>query len=323
MEPVISIPAKFAQRLAERYSLSPPVDVRSLLSRYAEVTDRHIPIDGVDGVCLDLKVPGRKTRVIINLRNPPLRRRFTEAHELGHIIIPWHKGTIVDDLDASMSGVTGDYWTFEDEANQFAAELLMPSAWMVAAVAGEPDLALLHQNVCVQCSVSALAASRRLATLLPTNIAFVCERDGVVEFSGKTEHTLVNVPSWGRPFDKTLYLHADNHYATSLKDRRLHWWTFPSALKVTTRDPRPWRDVLDIIVADLGVRDAERSRFKMSVNGVLAAANSVLKTQGKHSREALVAACLQRFNDRNDLLGIADHPLFMDFVVKRAEELTR
>ena len=183
---VVTVPEKFAQRVSERYSLKPPVDVRAMLHRYAEVIDARIPILGVDGVCLNLKTPGKKTRVVINASNPLLRRRFTEAHELGHIIIPWHKGTIVDHLDPSHHVAGDDYWTFEDEANQFAAELLMPSAWVKDAVSAERDLAELHRSISSECQVSALAASRRLTTFLPRNVAFICEKGGEVEFSGKT-----------------------------------------------------------------------------------------------------------------------------------------
>jgi Zn-dependent peptidase ImmA (M78 family) len=294
-----------------------------MLNQYADVVDADIPIRGVDGVCLNLKTPGKKTRVLINALNPPLRRRFTEAHELGHIIIPWHKGTIVDHLDPSHPVARDDYWTFEDEANQFAAELLMPSAWMQAAIDGEHDLAALHRSVSSNCRVSALAASRRLATMLPKNIAFICEKGGEVEFSGRTELTLANVPAWGTAFNRGLYKHAKRHYSTTLGVRSFHWWVFPDEVAATAADERPWREILNQIVDDIGIAVDDRSRFKMSVNGVLSAANSAVKQQGRHTKDSVVAACLQRFNDRRDLNEFAQHPLFLDFVVKRSEELTR
>ena len=320
---VVTVPEKFAQRVSERYSLTPPVDVRAMLHRYAEVIDARIPILGVDGVCLNLKTPGKKTRVVINASNPLLRRRFTEAHELGHIIIPWHKGTIVDHLDPSHHVAGDDYWTFEDEANQFAAELLMPSAWVKDAISAERDLAELHRSISSECQVSALAASRRLTTFLPRNVAFICEKGGEVEFSGKTDLTLANVPAWGSAFNRNLYEHAKRHYSASLGDRRLHWWVFPEEIAASATDERPWREILNVIVEQIGIPADDRTRFKMSVNGVLAAANSAVKRQGRHTKESVVAACLQRFNAREDLRDFAHHPLFLDFVVKRSDELTR
>ncbi|WP_413758002.1 hypothetical protein, partial [Vibrio vulnificus] len=79
-------------------------------------------------------------------------------------------------------------------------------------VGAESDLAELHRSVSSECQVSALAASRRLISFLPRNIAFICEKGGEVEFSGKTELTLANVPAWGSAFNRNLYEHAERRY---------------------------------------------------------------------------------------------------------------
>ncbi len=241
-------PVRFAQRVTKKYSLLPPVDVRSLLDRYAEVVEAPIPIRGVDGVCLNLKVPGKKPRVILNSKNAPLRRRFTEAHELGHIVIPWHKGTIIDHLDSEYVESNGDYWLFEEEANQFAAELLMPSPWLATLIESTPNLSKAHKRVCERCEVSAIAASRQLGSLLPKNIVYICEKDGEVEFSGRTNGTLANVPAWHTTLDSELFAYATDHYVSTLGLRRLHWWTLPDKVHEVSSDSRSWREILDAIV---------------------------------------------------------------------------
>ena len=48
-----------ARRVQEKYKLSPPIDVEALLRIYAELKYEPIPIAGVDGVSLGLKVPGK------------------------------------------------------------------------------------------------------------------------------------------------------------------------------------------------------------------------------------------------------------------------
>jgi uncharacterized protein DUF955 len=55
-------------------------------------------------------------------------RRFTVAHELGHFEIAAHHGVIFSGaaLHVSESGFTSHLW-YEQEADHFAAELLMPS----------------------------------------------------------------------------------------------------------------------------------------------------------------------------------------------------
>lgn len=323
MELTLGAPVRFAVRLAAKYHLTPPVDVRSMLERYADVVEASIPIRGVDGVCLNLKVPGKKPRVVLNSSNPPLRKRFTEAHELGHIVIPWHMGTIVDHLYSEHDESGDDYWLFEEEANQFAAELLMPSPWVADLIGSTPNLSKAHKRICEGCKVSPLAASRRLSSLLPQNIVFVCENDSKVEFSGRTDGTLASVPSWQAPFDDELFAYATKYFVSTFGKRRLHWWTLPDAVDEVSKDPRPWREILDAIVEDIDVDVGDRKRFKMSVNGVLSAANSAMKQHGSHTTASVIAACMQRFYDRDELRSFAQHPNFKDFVVKRATELTQ
>lgn len=99
-----------------------PVDLEYVASHFAQVSkvEWEIPLDGIT---LDLL----STCPRIFLRDVPAnflrRQRFTLAHELGHVLIPWHTSQIVCSL--SNHGIDGmpDY---EHEANYFASRLLMP-----------------------------------------------------------------------------------------------------------------------------------------------------------------------------------------------------
>ena len=90
---------KIARRVVERHELVPPIDVKTLLEHYADLLILPIPFEGIDGISMHLKVPGRTPRVIVNENNSENRLRFTMAHELGHVIIPWHVGMIIDITD--------------------------------------------------------------------------------------------------------------------------------------------------------------------------------------------------------------------------------
>lgn len=115
---------KIARKILALHKLTVPFDLDELVSKYSEVIYKTIPISGVDGICMNLKCPGKKTKVIVNTSTSVNRQRFTLAHELGHIIIPWHLGTIIDDLNINKTN--SKYWNLETEANRFASELLMP-----------------------------------------------------------------------------------------------------------------------------------------------------------------------------------------------------
>ena len=123
---------RLAQRLIERRGLCPPIDVESILNEYATVQYVEFPVQ-IDGLCLGLKAVGMKPTVLLNKHSHLTRRRFTLAHELGHVLIPWHIGSIIDEID--VTGFSDDnYYAIEVEANRFASELLMPSDWVKAQI---------------------------------------------------------------------------------------------------------------------------------------------------------------------------------------------
>ena len=93
----------------------------------------------------------------VNSAHPESRRRFTIAHEIGHFVL--HKDLIGDgiaDDGLYRSGLSG---SIEQEANQFAADLLMPWHLMnVAMTKGYKDIATLAKAF----QVSKYAMSIRL-----------------------------------------------------------------------------------------------------------------------------------------------------------------
>lgn len=321
MAVVSGAPVNLARRLLTKLSLKPPINVKGLVEVYADLTITKIPIEGVDGISLDLKTPGKKARVILNAGNPPTRQRFTLAHELGHLLIPWHTGSIVDHLDPTQAHATDSYWEFESEANSFAGELLMPSQWVSHLLSGTDDLADLHKHIAEECEVSVHAAAIRLSQLLPKNLVFAVERTGIIEFSGRTEGTLANPLSWGCEFPDDAYDYCEAHYTAATENRHIHWWRLPNTFTITANDERPWRDILDSVVTDIGIAPSEQKQFKSSINGVVAYANSVAKRSVEYSVDTVLAACMQRFNDRPEFQNIVHHPDFGAFLQQKAHAL--
>jgi Zn-dependent peptidase ImmA (M78 family) len=72
----------------------------------------------------------------VNSMHPTTRRRFTIAHELGHLMLHGDELHIDEGFPFAfrdeISSLAVD--PAEIEANQFAAELLMPEAWIAAEV---------------------------------------------------------------------------------------------------------------------------------------------------------------------------------------------
>ena len=169
---------KMARRFIKKHSLEVPFDLDSLVGEYAEVIYKVIPIDGVDGICLNLKTAGKTPKVIVNANSPTTRQKFTLAHELGHIIIPWHYGTIIDEIEENIVTYNSRYWELESEANRFASEILMPFDWIFSLYKQNRDPLYLRYQICTYCGVSEIAADIRLQNaiaeiaylLMPTDL---------------------------------------------------------------------------------------------------------------------------------------------------------
>jgi hypothetical protein len=313
-----------ARRLIERQNLTPPVDVESLVKKYADLIFKPIPINGVDGVSLNLKALNRKARVIVNSNNPPRRIRFTLAHELGHILIPWHIGSIVDSIDLPTISdneleASLNTWNLEKEANSFAAELLMPIGWIIQLLDDVDDLAKAHKRIVTVCDVSPLAAGLRLTGFLPPNVVYACESYGLIEFSGKSEGTFASTLPWGSNLPDSPYGYAECHYSATLDGKMLHWWKLPARVDTSSGDPRPWREILSEILSELASSPEASEKMRQSINGVASYAHSAAKKQPGYSRETVMAACLQKFCDRPQYTEFVSHKLFSSFLSRRTE----
>ncbi len=125
---------KTAAELLARFNIeAPPVPVRRLArgcnASIVRVAGREDDIDGF------LYREGGEAVIGVNQDQATVRQRFTIAHEIGHLLLHEHSLVHVDRgfrvrlrSSASREGTDLD----EMEANRFAAELLMPSAFLRA-----------------------------------------------------------------------------------------------------------------------------------------------------------------------------------------------
>lgn len=311
----------FARRVVKKYQLAPPVDIKKLVQQYATLKYAEIPFEGADGISVDLKVSGKRPCVIVNSAIPPLRKRFTLAHELGHIVIPWHTGTIIDSIDPDRQRSSPKYWEIESEANGFAAELLMPTEWVEKLLLIETDLAKAHSEISNTCETSAHAAALRLSKALPPNIVFASKRNGKVEFSGRTMGTIASALPVEGEFPNIAYAYSECHYHHKAGDRILYWWKLPSEIALPVKDKRPWRAILQGMLKDMRVPLSERERMRLSINGVFGAANGRVKNTKNYCIETVIAACIQRFTDRDKFSDFSNHRDFERFIAKRVKDL--
>ena len=130
------------------------------------------------------------------------RRRFSIAHELGHYHIPTHKNRATGWCgDADMTAGAHGGRIHEREANDFAAELLMPRHLFSRDARGrDPNFGeigeLAERDMY---DVSRTAAALRYVEVTRSACSLVCARDGVIEWVAKSEDFVYRIPWRGDP----------------------------------------------------------------------------------------------------------------------------
>jgi hypothetical protein len=257
---------------------------------------------GVDGICLHLKRRGKTPQIIVNSEMNERRIRFTLAHELGHVLIPWHLGSIADEIDVSEYG-DFDYRIKEGEANRFASELLMPFDWVRKIVGKSENPHESVRTIAADAQVSLLASALRVTQIHPLACILAVIEDGRVSLSSRSSHALANQPPIGARIDPdTLFPWTKNHWHQLEGTMEYPWWTFPGDAPLPTAPNNTWRDILDDIIREIDVPESKIKWFKDSLNGTIAYANG--RVREHRTQEKIYDACLQRLHSaaRSDTL---------------------
>src|SRR5437667_10664688 len=102
-----------------------PVNVERIASRHANVVKRKLE-DDISGALIPL---GESNwAILVNSQHHANRQRFTIAHELGHLLLHGYKTPHADKQFRLRDARSSEGSVLEEiQANQFGAELLMPS----------------------------------------------------------------------------------------------------------------------------------------------------------------------------------------------------
>lgn len=303
-----------ARLLTERLRLKPPIDVDGLVRRYAQVDLDELP-QGADAVVITR--PGTRPSIVLDSRKARVRQRFTLAHELGHILIPWHLGTVACHTDWSVQVKESTHAACEAEANRFASELLMPRSWLVRLVRDSDGIQSAFSAVMKDARVSAQAVSVGLVQVLgPGYIFAVLDNEEKVSVSGSSPGTLAPRPQRGKVMCRKDYDQLCTRKATI---ESVYWWFFgQSAIPEGAPDSRSATLILHDLMQSLGMGSSRAEKLSQSINGIIGAANSTIQAG---STDELFFGLRQRFLSRPDLGRVSSHSDFDAFLAQRAREI--
>ena len=275
---------KIAKLVLKRASITTlPTPVRKVAAKYTDVENIDIPFD-LDGICISK--PKGKSRILVNNTVTPSRKRFTIAHELGHIVIPWHTGIIVDYSTSEYDDYSIDYAELEHEANLFAAELLLPSDIIVERLsnlsAENDDWSIFIQTIANEAKVSLLTAIIKIfAHIIDDFVFIVVDEQNMVIYSGKSEGSKVSVPKNGEMFKSDEYL-PFNSKKWIINTTNNTYYIINTSLNVSLAksEDTNWKKIIDIIAIDNIEDEEERKHVINSLNGVVGYFNSRNKGKG-------------------------------------------
>lgn len=137
--------------------LTPPVEVFDLARRVgAKTVDEESLFE--DGRVED----GHRTTLILLRTNVRAeRRRFTLAHELGHLVL-----AEPEVLKLAREALGVEQFDIERMCNVFAAELLMPRRWVIEQFAERQERLCVIDDLAQSASVSVSAAATQLGAVL-------------------------------------------------------------------------------------------------------------------------------------------------------------
>lgn len=136
-----SIDEKAKRLLQQSNALALPVNLNRVVERLG-LSLNEKPLENEYSGFLAVK---EKT-IVINLHHPPVRRRFTIAHEIGHYQLHRRSEDIPVFIDRAVyhrkESVAGIDHLMEMQANAYAAGLLMPEALLDEYLEDHPALDL-------------------------------------------------------------------------------------------------------------------------------------------------------------------------------------
>ena len=111
-------------------------------------------------------------------------RRFSVAHEIGHYRLPGHVDAVLD-ANGQHYSKAGFRSTdrYEQEADQFAAALLMPSKLFAAAIGRASDGLKAIETLQAMCETSLEATAIRYAQTNRAPVAIVRSRAGTIDYA--------------------------------------------------------------------------------------------------------------------------------------------
>lgn len=299
-----------ASRVLAIRNLTPPYDLTELANEYGDVEFINLPF-GADGIIIGIGELARP-KILINSDAPETRKKFTLAHEVGHIVIPWHTGTIVSHLDPGEEDF--DYKFMESEANRFAAELLMPTDWLCQEFETSTTIEEYFRSTLNKSGASRDAAFFKIFRSLTTPVVCI-QIDRLSRILGSARsNSAPHISNECTTAAADMFSVEHEFERFEIDGRHYLSWKFIGK-NINDTDTRTWREILSEMLDT-----TDMNNKLQSINAILAASFNKNKLL---SEPEICGSIIRAFANREELSAIFTHPLFEQYIVKRVKELSK
>jgi Zn-dependent peptidase ImmA (M78 family) len=159
-----------------------PVDPFRIAKEF-DIEIIEVDADEIDGCLLRY---GQNTRILINKNIGSIgRKNFTVSHEIGHFILPEHRGVNYR-CSARYLNPIGANPKIEVEANRFASELLLPESLLKPLIHQfKPDFDDIN-DLAVFCNASLTAATIKYVSLTSERCALVVSSNNLIKWNKRS-----------------------------------------------------------------------------------------------------------------------------------------
>lgn len=332
-DPELTPEEKVARLVLARAGEWPPVNVRRIAAEFATVEEAAFKAS-CDAITI--REPGGRgrQRILLNTNSTTYepRKRFSLSHEVGHIKIPWHCGSIACHINEENASLSGNHLSDEGEANRFASELLMPTDWVQQVIDEEQTIKKIFTRIVDSAEVSRPAARIKLLKNLPPGYVYLeyNRSSGQIERIEESRNGCLSLfieqgdrASVAR-LTKALEFHAVDGYQFQLSANIGRWWRLDSRCEVpVTQMTHSSVDILRGITEDVYETRDLQNKTIFVINGY---ASDGYQKAPIPTEDGIYGAIKLRFakQEVKGKAGLGEamaHPLWGEYLIAKAREL--
>ena len=196
----------YAKAMLDEFGISGLVDVREVAAQL-KLELNEVEVDGFDGALI--RAEGVSFGAIAVRRGilEEGRKNFTIAHEIGHYVLPGHDKCDEVCLDTDVGNWSDSGKQLEREADEFAAELLIPTSYARPRFSEPPPSLQTISAVAKDCRASLSATAWRYCDLAPYACAIVWSKESRIAWSRASGEFDFFI-EWGKYLEKGTFARA-------------------------------------------------------------------------------------------------------------------